>query len=312
MRVVVSSYGADIDGPLSPTFGRCPVFLFIETDSMEFEAAPNPGLDAPGGAGVEAAQFVTSRGIEAVITGRVGPKAMNVLETAGTPVFLTERGTVRQAVEDFRDGELSSGSERSTRANPAMTSATGRTREQSPIASVGDKKRTMRVAFSADDEKGLESTVSHHFGRCPYYVLVDIEQGEPTKVKTVENPHFGNHQPGQVPRFIESLGAQVIVSGGMGRRALGFFEVANIEPVTQARGTVGEVLQQYLGGVLAGAEPCRESVRHEQERPGDPPPRVGAGDGQKIQSLQTRIEVLEHQLQRTLNLINPLKWGGSS
>jgi predicted Fe-Mo cluster-binding NifX family protein len=106
MKVVISANDGDLEGAASHRFGRCPMFLFVDTESMEFEATANPAAEAPGGAGIEAAQFVTSSGIDAVITGRVGPNAMEVLEAAGTPVYLFERGTVRQVVEEFNAGTL--------------------------------------------------------------------------------------------------------------------------------------------------------------------------------------------------------------
>ena len=102
MKVVVSSNGTDLSSPSNDQFGRCPTFVFVDTDSMEFEARVNEAANAPGGAGVQAAQFVTGAGAQAVITGRVGPKAMKVLETAGVPVHLFQGGTVREAVEDFK------------------------------------------------------------------------------------------------------------------------------------------------------------------------------------------------------------------
>jgi predicted Fe-Mo cluster-binding NifX family protein len=61
----------------------------------------------------------------------------------------------------------------------------------------------MRVAVSADNNNGLDSVVSPHFGRCPYYVLVDLNGREVSQVNAVENPAYGQHQPGQVPGFIK-------------------------------------------------------------------------------------------------------------
>lgn len=49
----------------------------------------------------------------------------------------------------------------------------------------------MRVAVSADDDRGLEAVVSSHFGRCPYYVLVDLEEQEVEAARVVANPFFG-------------------------------------------------------------------------------------------------------------------------
>nr|HID14069.1 dinitrogenase iron-molybdenum cofactor [Anaerolineae bacterium] len=46
----------------------------------------------------------------------------------------------------------------------------------------------MRIAISADDPNGLDSVVSPHFGRCPYYILVDVEGQEVKDVRAVNNP----------------------------------------------------------------------------------------------------------------------------
>jgi predicted Fe-Mo cluster-binding NifX family protein len=93
----------------------------------------------------------------------------------------------------------------------------------------------MRIAVSADDSNGLDSVVSPHFGRCPYYVLVDLEGQEVQRGNAVANPYYGHHQPGQVPGFIQSQGADVMLTGGMGRRAIGFFQQYGIQAVTRGR-----------------------------------------------------------------------------
>ncbi len=82
----------------------------------------------------------------------------------------------------------------------------------------------MHIAVSADDSNGLDSVVSPHFGHCPYYVLVDLDSREVKQVNAVANPYCDHHQQGQVPGFIRSQGAGVMLTGGMGRRALGLFE----------------------------------------------------------------------------------------
>jgi predicted Fe-Mo cluster-binding NifX family protein len=122
-----------------------------------------------------------------------------------------------------------------------------------------------RIAVSADDNNGLDSVVSPHFGRCPYYVLVDLDGREVGQVSAVKNPAYGQHRPGQVPGFIKSHGANVMLAGGMGKRAIGFFQQYGIEAVTGATGTVRQALEQYLGGALLGAEPCNVSVEHGHE-----------------------------------------------
>ncbi len=120
----------------------------------------------------------------------------------------------------------------------------------------------MRIAISAHDGSGLDSTVDPHFGRCAYFVLVDLDDKEIRAVQTVPNPYYGHHQPGQVPGFVHSQGAQVMLTGGRGGRALGFFEQLGIQAVTGAAGTVRDAVAQYADGSLVGSGPCRESVEH--------------------------------------------------
>jgi len=104
--------------------------------------------------------------------------------------------------------------------------------------------------------------VSPHFGRCPYFVLVDLEGREIGAVKAISNPYYAQHQPGQVPGFIHDQRADVMLTGGMGRRAIGFFQQYGVQAATGASGTVRLALEQYLGGGLREAKPCRESVEH--------------------------------------------------
>jgi predicted Fe-Mo cluster-binding NifX family protein len=83
----------------------------------------------------------------------------------------------------------------------------------------------------------------------------------------MDNPYFGNHVPGKVPEFIHSQKADVMIAGGMGPRAIEFFDGYGIEAVTGAFGKIKDVLQAYLRGELRGAGACHhdhpESCRHE-------------------------------------------------
>lgn len=123
----------------------------------------------------------------------------------------------------------------------------------------------MRIAISAETNNGLESVVSHHFGRCPYFVLVDVEKEEVKRVEVIDNPHFQGHQPGMVPGFINDQKADVMLSGGMGRRAIAFFEEYGIGASTGASGTAEAAVKAYLSGGLREAAPCRESILHHQD-----------------------------------------------
>ena len=106
MKVVVTANGRDLDASVSPIFGRCPVYILVDTETMQFEAVDNPAISAGGGAGIQAAQFVVERGGQAILTGNVGPNAFGVLQAASVSVYLLGGGTVREAVEAYKAGKL--------------------------------------------------------------------------------------------------------------------------------------------------------------------------------------------------------------
>lgn len=106
MKVAVSSVGQDLDAQVDPRFGRCAYFLIVDTDTMEFEAMDNAAAGAAGGAGIQAGQTVADSGAEAVLTGNVGPNAFQTLSSMGLKIYTGLSGTVREAVEQFKQGAL--------------------------------------------------------------------------------------------------------------------------------------------------------------------------------------------------------------
>ena len=151
----------------------------------------------------------------------------------------------------------------------------------------------MRIAVSADNKNGLDSVISPHFGRCPYFVLVDMDGQEVTGVHEVDNPFYGHHQPGQVPAFINSMEANVMLTGGMGGRAIMFFQQFGIEGVTGAHGTVRQSVERYLGGQLKGAAPCATSEEHGH---GDLP-ADGEYEKDELGRLREEADMLRQQLE---------------
>lgn len=108
MKVAVSVSGNDLDGPIDPRFGRCARFIVVDPETMEYEVFDNGNVALGGGAGINAAQFVASKGANVVITGNCGPNAMRTLSAAGVRVIIGQGGTVRETLERFRRGELES------------------------------------------------------------------------------------------------------------------------------------------------------------------------------------------------------------
>jgi predicted Fe-Mo cluster-binding NifX family protein len=104
--VAVSSTGGDLRSNVDPRFGRCPFFVLVDLDTMNFSATPNPAGAAAGGAGVEAAQTVLDMGVLTVLTGSIGPNAFRTLNAAGVRVYPGATGTVLETVERFRSGDM--------------------------------------------------------------------------------------------------------------------------------------------------------------------------------------------------------------
>jgi predicted Fe-Mo cluster-binding NifX family protein len=113
-----------------------------------------------------------------------------------------------------------------------------------------------RIAFACEDNKGLESEVSAHFGRCPCYTIVGVEGKEVVSSEVLENPYFNDHQPGAVPNFIRSQKVDVMIAGGMGPRAIDLFRQFGIEVATGVQGQVKNVAAAYLDGRISGIFPC--------------------------------------------------------
>jgi len=108
MKIAVSASGNNLDAAIDPRFGRCAYFVLVDTDDMSFEAFDNENIALGGGAGIQSAQFVASKGAGIVITGNVGPNAVRTLSAAGVEVIVGQTGTVRQATEAYKKGTLTS------------------------------------------------------------------------------------------------------------------------------------------------------------------------------------------------------------
>jgi predicted Fe-Mo cluster-binding NifX family protein len=106
MKIAVSAQGDTLESPTSPVFGRSTSYVFVDSETMTFEAVPNPAMSQGGGAGIQAAQLVVNRGAQVVLAGNLGPNAFDVLDAAGVRAYLVPEGSVRQAVEAFKAGRL--------------------------------------------------------------------------------------------------------------------------------------------------------------------------------------------------------------
>ena len=105
-KICVTASGPLLDSMVDFRFGRCAYFIFVDPETMQFDAISNEAARASGGAGILAAQKVMDLGADTVITGSVGPNAYPALENAGIRILSCNSGSVRTVIEEFKQGTL--------------------------------------------------------------------------------------------------------------------------------------------------------------------------------------------------------------
>ena len=112
MRIAISSTGKELESNLDPRFGRAAYFIILDAETMDFKAVENTqNLNLPQGAGIQAGKAVADHHVDVLITGHCGPKAFKVLQSAGVKIVTGAGGTVTDAIEQFKKGELAAAME---------------------------------------------------------------------------------------------------------------------------------------------------------------------------------------------------------
>ncbi len=106
MKICVTALGPHEDSEVDPRFGRCQFFVFFDLHTRKAEGVANPHIESSGGAGIQSAQMVASKGAAVVLTGHVGPNAFKTLSAAGVAIFTGAAGTVKEAVDAYEAGTL--------------------------------------------------------------------------------------------------------------------------------------------------------------------------------------------------------------
>jgi predicted Fe-Mo cluster-binding NifX family protein len=123
MKIAISAMEPGLESEVDPRFGRSPYFILVEPETMHFESFRNPNLESSSGAGIGTAQMLCEKGVETVITGKIGPKAHQVLSSTGVRMVTGVSGKVSNAIERFKAGKLAG--EAASRANSAMGAGGG-------------------------------------------------------------------------------------------------------------------------------------------------------------------------------------------
>jgi len=122
----------------------------------------------------------------------------------------------------------------------------------------------VRIVIPVLDKKGLDAQLSEHFGRAPYFAVVDVDtDGSVTdqKMITNESEHFGG--VGNPPDRILQLRPNALITYGMGPRALNIFQEAKVAVLRTNANTVREVITAYNNNELEElTEGCHEARHH--------------------------------------------------
>lgn len=100
----------------------------------------------------------------------------------------------------------------------------------------------MKIAVASEKE-----LVTEHFGHCENFNIFHVQDNKIVKVESIPNP---GHVPGYLPNFLNDMGVNIIVSGGMGGGAVKIFKEKGIEVITGVKGTAKDIVTDYLDGKL--------------------------------------------------------------
>ncbi len=120
----------------------------------------------------------------------------------------------------------------------------------------------VRIVVPVSDERGNDSQLSQHFGRAPYYAIVDLdEKGNIVSESTIPNTseHFGG--VGLPPDRIMQLKPKALVTYGLGSKALRMFQDAGVAVLRTEVNTVREVVNAYNNDEL---QELTQGCHHEQ------------------------------------------------
>ncbi|HHU91425.1 MAG TPA: dinitrogenase iron-molybdenum cofactor [Clostridiaceae bacterium] len=114
-----------------------------------------------------------------------------------------------------------------------------------------------RIAVASENE-----IVTEHFGHCKNFNIFDVENNQIVRIKSIANP---GHRPGFLPNYLNDMGVNVVISGGMGSGAIDIFNEKNIKVIVGARGDARKAAENFLNGTLKSTgSVCHEHKHHDK------------------------------------------------
>lgn len=108
MILFISSAGKFLESSPNPRFGRTEIFIKYDSEDNTWEALDNPAASQSGGAGVAASQYLVDQNADVAISGRFGPNAYRVLNSAQIEMLTFDKShnTIKDVVQAFQENSL--------------------------------------------------------------------------------------------------------------------------------------------------------------------------------------------------------------
>lgn len=106
MKLAIPANEKDINSEVCMSFGRAPFYLFYDTENDQAEFIINEAANAPGGAGIKAAQTIVDKKADVLLTPRCGENAAQVIVAAGIKMYKTNAGSLKENIEAFKNNSL--------------------------------------------------------------------------------------------------------------------------------------------------------------------------------------------------------------
>ncbi len=123
---------------------------------------------------------------------------------------------------------------------------------------------TDKLIVATENQDGINAPLAEHFGRAPYFTIVELNNNEVSNVSTVKNvsEHVGG--TGSPHDYITQLQPKALIVYGMGPRGIMAFQSAGIEVLKASGSTVKEVVEAYKQGILEElTEGCPHAHHHD-------------------------------------------------
>lgn len=226
MKIAISTKGDNLESKVDERFGRCPKFLIATVENKKitgFEVVTNKGAENAHGAGLLASEQMGELNIDVLITGKVGPKAAQILEDLKIEVHCSS-GVISDVLSNFI-------------SNKFKATDVDIKKEQVIEEKTDDDEK---ILFPLTDSCKEDSSISEHFGHAPFFGLYD------TKKKSLEildnKLDHSNPKKSPIDQIEAGIGPTMIFVKGIGKRAIEIINKKGIKLRTGNFTTIRDVI----------------------------------------------------------------------